>query len=410
MIIDYPFFKLLRMLYKMGLIRGELEANNMFLRYAYELMTQKIAHAPEHVWYSLFAPAEIMAAMDIASIESDTMGAYLATFGYSKRLMGHVEKELGLTNVCSFHKAIIGALHLEIIPKPKALVMCGNCCDSVRKLGDYVHGTFGCRLFTIDVPMMRTPGGHRYLTSQLVELTRFLEDVSGARFSMDRFREAVRLSNAANQHWKAGLDLRKGRPLLQGIRATSQFLPMHTIFGTPDAVEITRTFHEELRERAESAPPERDDLCRLMWYHNLPVYKSFLDNLEEEAGASVVVEVLSYPHYERLDEESPFESIADRLLTHPIVGLRNHRGQYSQRLASEFRVDGAIQLGHMNCRGNYGITRCLSDAFRDVDVPLLVLEMDALDARTYSEEQARTRVQAFVESMRARKEARAAAR
>ncbi len=403
---EYKIFKQLRTLYAMGVVRGELPSQELFLRNAFDLMTRKIPENQDrYIWYSLFAPSEIVHAMGTVAIEGDFMSAYMGTFGYTKKLLAHVEQEHGLKDVCSYHKMLIGALALEILPVPRALVVCGNCCDSVRKLGTYVSEMFGSQVFIIDAPRKRSEPARRYIEGQLVELTRFIGEVTGVPFSMDRLREAVRRSNEAASYWKRALDVRKGRPLLKGLRAMRQFLNIQSTFGTPQAVELTKAFYEDmLRLRENQAATPEGDLCRLMWFHNVPVYKSILDRLEEEFGATVVVELMAYPHQERVDEEDIFGSIADRLLTHPIVTIDEQKRRYCSQLAKEFQVDGAIQQMHLNCRGNYGVSRCLQDSLREVEIPLLFLEMDGVDDRSYSEEQARTRVQAFVESIRARRE------
>jgi benzoyl-CoA reductase/2-hydroxyglutaryl-CoA dehydratase subunit BcrC/BadD/HgdB len=402
----YPFFRFLRTLDGLGMIRSELKSQELFLRKGFELMSETIAaHVDNFLWYTLFVPAEIIHGMDAIAIESDTMGVYLATFGYLKMLMNHVDQELGLANICVYHKALIGALHLEIIPPPKGIIVNGSCCDTARKLGSYIQRMFGAQLFVLDTPSQKTPASLAYLRGQLIEMTRFIERLSGKKLDIDRLREAVRRSNEATAFWKRAQDLRRGRPLLKGIAVQSRFINATSTFGSPYAVDVARMFYEELQERLERGEPRLQDGCRLMWVHNLPQYKTFFDRLEDEMGASVVVEVLAYPYYDRLDEEDPFASIADRMLSHPVVGTNDFKAQYLRELAQRFRVDGTIQLLQTNCRTNYGLSRCVADGLRLANIPTLHLDMDSLDKRCYSEEQVKTRVQGFVESLSMRQAA-----
>lgn len=405
----YPFFRYLRTLDALGFVRSELKSQELFLRNAFDLMRHGVGANPDnHFWYTLFVPSEIMHASGAVAIESDTMGVYLSAFGYLKRLMAYAEQQLGLVEICSYHKALMSALHLEILPPPRAIVVNGNCCDTARKLGNYVQRNFGSELFIIDTPAQRTPAAVAYLRGQLIELSRFLARVSGRPFDIDRLREVVRLSNEATRWWKMALDLRQGPPLLRGIGVQSRFLNMPSIFGTPRALEVARLHYEELLERRQRGEPKVPAGCRLMWLHHLPLYKSLFDEVEE-LGASVVVELLAYPYWDRLDEADPFAALAERLLTHPVTTTNDTKGQYVRALAERFRVDGTIQLMHGNCRGNYGLSRCAADGLRGARIPMLQVEMDALDFRAYAPEQLRTRVQGFIESLAMRAPGGAAA-
>jgi len=78
----------------------------------------------------------------------------------------------------------------------------------------------------------------------------------------------------------------------------------------------------------------------------------------------------------------------------------NHRLHLMERLIKEFQVDGLVIHSARSCKpysvGQYDLKRLLMDR---LGVPSVIIEGDITDSRAYSEEQARTRLDAFFESM-----------
>jgi benzoyl-CoA reductase/2-hydroxyglutaryl-CoA dehydratase subunit BcrC/BadD/HgdB len=69
-------------------------------------------------------------------------------------------------------------------------------------------------------------------------------------------------------------------------------------------------------------------------------------------------------------------------------------------LIRTFRVDGLVIHSARSCKpysvGQYDLKRLLMER---MEVPSVVIEADIADERAYSEEQARTRLEAFLEGM-----------
>ena len=69
----------------------------------------------------------------------------------------------------------------------------------------------------------------------------------------------------------------------------------------------------------------------------------------------------------------------------------------------EFGVHGAINPCNWGCRQGAGARGLIERALGDAGVPVLNLEVDCVDPRSFSEGQLRTRVEAFVEMLSARR-------
>jgi benzoyl-CoA reductase/2-hydroxyglutaryl-CoA dehydratase subunit BcrC/BadD/HgdB len=112
----------------------------------------------------------------------------------------------------------------------------------------------------------------------------------------------------------------------------------------------------------------------------------------------------SYPYHDYINEEDPFLGLAEKILAYPYINMEKSHNKYLLELARKFRVDGVIQLLPMGCRACHGLARIKQDSFRDLGIPMLLLDVDTLDSRQYSDSQARTRIEAFVESIINRKQ------
>jgi benzoyl-CoA reductase/2-hydroxyglutaryl-CoA dehydratase subunit BcrC/BadD/HgdB len=62
-------------------------------------------------------------------------------------------------------------------------------------------------------------------------------------------------------------------------------------------------------------------------------------------------------------------------------------------------VDGAINPTQWGCRQGSGARGLISDALRSDGVPVLNLEVDCVDPRSFAEGQLKTRLEAFVEML-----------
>ena len=97
------------------------------------------------------------------------------------------------------------------------------------------------------------------------------------------------------------------------------------------------------------------------------------------------------------EPDDPFAGLARRMLSIPLTGPVERRIRNLQRLAREYRVDGAINPCHWGCRQGTGTRGLVEDGLAKIGVPVLNLEVDCVDSRNFAEGQLRTRVEAFIE-------------
>ena len=99
-----------------------------------------------------------------------------------------------------------------------------------------------------------------------------------------------------------------------------------------------------------------------------------------------------------IDPNKPLDSMA-RVYLHPILNRgTGHKLQTMVHMAREYGADGVILLSDRSCKPySIGQVDQRDRLAREHNIPALLLEADHNDPRSFSEEQAETRLAAFLE-------------
>jgi benzoyl-CoA reductase/2-hydroxyglutaryl-CoA dehydratase subunit BcrC/BadD/HgdB len=114
-------------------------------------------------------------------------------------------------------------------------------------------------------------------------------------------------------------------------------------------------------------------------------------------GATVVMDELNDVLWEPIDPADPYPGMARRILSTPLAWPIAKRAENIVRLARAYRVDGVINPCHFGCRQSTGARGLITRALREAGLPVLNLEVDCVDPRSFSAGQLQTRVEAFLE-------------
>ena len=99
-----------------------------------------------------------------------------------------------------------------------------------------------------------------------------------------------------------------------------------------------------------------------------------------------------------MEADHPFESLAKAYSLVILNNNLNHRLELMEQLIKEYGVDGLVIHSARSCKpysiGQYDLRSLLMER---LGVPSVIIEADITDSRVYSEEQTRTRVEAFFE-------------
>ncbi len=351
------------------------------------------------------------------AIRHQALGPILAAeeFGYA-------------TDNCAYVKADIGAYLIGVtptggkLPRP-ALVLCNFVgCNTYIKWFEHVATFLEAPLYVLDVPFLRdeepSPADVAYVVAQLRELVQRIEEITGLRFDMDRFREAVRCSQRVEELWSRikYLAQRVPSPFDAYFDAITLMGPLYVHRARPEGVEFFRLALAELEAKAARGEGVYDRERFRVVIEGPPPYPYFraFRDMFARWRATAVASTYStvggiWEFGFRHDPEKPFETVALHMLAHNLTN-RNYLQRYDQirRYVQQWRADGVIIHFVKSCRLFSAGQGDMRDYFTKVlGVPTLYIESDLEDPRYFAEAQIRNRVDAFFEALERHKRASA---
>jgi benzoyl-CoA reductase/2-hydroxyglutaryl-CoA dehydratase subunit BcrC/BadD/HgdB len=184
---------------------------------------------------------------------------------------------------------------------------------------------------------------------------------------------------------------------------TIHMAPAVVLRGSQEAVDYYDLLLAELDERVaagvQAVPGERH---RLYW-DGMPVWGRLRMLSETLGGLNAAVVASTYCNswiFDAFDPADPFASMARAYLELFIVRDDDYKERYIRDWAKRFKIDGIIFHDAKTCPNNsnnrYAMPERLGKA---LGVPTLTINGDLNDLRCFSDEQARTNLEAFAEQL-----------
>ena len=390
--------------------------------YFYELDQASKKGSPKIAWRTSVGPAELLLSLGFLVYYPENHGALLGATRTSNDYIP-VANAIGYSpDICSYLTSDIGAFikketplsrayeGIEGVPKPDVLVYNTNQCRDVQEW-------FSWYSRELDVPLMgittyRNIGEIKdyhlqSIVQQMKELIPHLEEISGNKFDIDRFREVLALSKKCTEMWKKVLETNTAIPApMSFFDGTIHMGPAVVLRGTPQAVDYYEVLLRELEERvANKEGAVEDEKYRLYW-EGMPIWGKLRDLAEFFIGLKTAVVASTYCNswiFDSFDPEDPFKSMARAYTEIFIVRDESFKEKYIGEMVRKYKIDGILFHDAKTCPNNsnnrYGMPQRLE---RNLNIPALTINGDLNDLRCYSEEQAKTNIEAFIEQLEAR--------
>ena len=393
---------------------------------------------------SLFLPYEMFHALDLAPFLPEVMGGFTGGLGIADRTLKEASSRWYTPDLCTFHRSASGAVELDIFPVPDFLICSNLACDAAQKTFYMDAKKFGLEdnYYLVDTPYDNDESSVKYLAAQLEAVSADICRKSGKKLDFGKFKKSIRLSNEFRQWAIKASDIRKELFVYpKNFDGLNFILPFHGLAGTKDAVDVYKNMYFELSRflkkqksgsikntgirgigsrraisnsgngiKINNGNPGSssgntagsDKVKKILWLHLKPYYNNNLFNLLENNNYKVVFEEISNVYWPELDPDKPFESLAIKMLSHPLNGSVQNRVNAILKMVKDFNVDGVIMFAHWGCRHSNGGARIIKDSLKEMDIPMLLLDGDCLNKNNSSEGQMLTRLQGFMEIVDAR--------
>jgi len=403
-------------------LRAAKELNRVVTEYYVECGRAKAEGKPVGWMPPMNGAIEIFYAMDIQPVFPENWSPICAAFGLAERNFEVAEGPGYSRDLCGYMRNIIGYVHglmkeegtpLGGLPEPDILLSPGGGCVPVIKIFQALERRFpNAKVYPADLPQVPTEEIRQhhvdYAIAEIHRLIDFLSQATGRKLDQDRLKEVVKLSDRSCELWDEIMTYRRRIPTPFSAAEIGIMFVMVTRQGTQTAVDFLTTVRDEVKEKsAQGLGVLEQEKIRLFW-DNIPLwYNMGLFNHFEGMGGVVVAETYSSAWSLRLDVNRPIEALALKSLkSYPMVSCVSvdKRVEMVIKACKEYSIDGAILHRNKSCLpitlGQMDIKRALE---AELGIPSIVIDADHMDSRNFSVEQFRTRVDAFMEMLLARK-------
>lgn len=368
-------------------------------------------------WCTSVGPAELLRALGFNVYFPENHGAMLGASRMAADLIPLANARGFSPDICSYLTSDVGSylkgetplkkMGMSGMPRPDVLVFNTNQCRDVKDWFQFYAREFNVPCLGVHTP--RSCGQVdeamvNYVARQIEDLVEPLERVAGRRLDRSCLEEVIACSRDCTLLWKQVLETAANVPSpLTFFDGTIQMGPAVVLRGHADALDYYRQLLAELRQRTiDGEPAVAGEQFRIYW-EGMPVWGKLRDLSTQMAQLKICVVASTYCNswiFEALDPADPFRGMARAYSSIFICLSEEYKEEYIEQMVNRFKADGILYHDAKTCPNNsnnrYGLPQRLEARLKK---PHLVINGDLNDLRLYSEEQTRTKIEAFAEQL-----------
>jgi benzoyl-CoA reductase/2-hydroxyglutaryl-CoA dehydratase subunit BcrC/BadD/HgdB len=382
------------------------------------------------VYTSVPPPAGLCLSLNIAGIWCQVPESVLALgmgqiFGKLAPIMEAAE-EHGLppaVAACSYHQVRLGGMIKGIIPLPDAVISSGFFCDQSAKVYELIHEVYGVRIVELDSCVDSNWGEWPEIPERRVRL--YADDIREAAEELERVLGIELTEETLNAGWRKYTDMRlSGQRVIELSKAEPMPIsqvdlnPFWRLISSaggrgleegPEAIDILT---REVEKRVEEGKGVVEKEAPTVAFLTNSVGDPAMARMFEECGLAMRGPLIYYmPPLQRAEskfttfEERTVEAMMRRGLYHSTPGCI----AVMEESIKAMKPDALLWYYQFSCRASSPQALIIKKSIEDdLGIPVLLLEGDVFDERSYSAEVLRTKVEAFADMLRGRKAAKGA--
>jgi len=363
------------------------------------------------IYVSACVPPELIFAFDCVPCLLDAIPTRLASQPeLSSKYIDFAEQFVPPT-MCAIDKVDVGTVFSgDMVEKPDAFIYTTYPCDNSRAIYPAIEKKLGVPTFVIDAPFRKDDRGYRYLADQYKDMVVFLEELTGKKLDWDRFEEVMDISNQTNILMDKVSTLRKRVPCPLPSRLLILNELQLQMIGHPGLLKFFENQYKVGMSNIENgigAVP--DEKYRVTWLQNMLWSNAgIMDWMEKKYGAVLIMDAFGYqkaPLFEDpKDRERVFMDCGRKALASPMIhGASGPAEIYLDlvdQVMDEYSINVAMFVGHVGCKHTWAAAKMVKDTIAEkYDLPTLLMDIDACDARYKSTEEIKEIISEYMESV-----------
>lgn len=336
-------------------------------------------------------------------------------FVMESKVLFEAAAELGIGEATCYSRAALGAFakHAYFPDPDLCIASSGASCDDYAAV-EQLAATFARDILWAEEPVRKDrlsdesdksdPGTVAFLVQEYRRIVERLEQLTGHRLTEDDLRSGIAKANRVRRLTARLRDLAYSHGLLPALEMMIiEFGCLHHYSDIDEWAEVLAHLAETAERRQESGETvTAADALRIVWV-TPPADPLFLCHFEDAGCRIVGTEYVIAQALALIDETKPsLDAIAESFMAASLIGSTRQRAESVIVQARERKADGVVISGIFGGSHCAMETRLIARYVREaLDLP--VLEFDVPDPAPEINQQLRTRIEAFLELLAARR-------
>ena len=360
------------------------------------------------VWFDYTVPSIILNAFGVASI-CTSMVSKTPNYLGADCLIEHFEaaENAGVSSeICSMTRLPLGAVLMNQMPKPVALLTTAQPCDSGRTVSQMLDYLADAPSFVIDSIYDKDEESIGHYSADIMAMIEFLEKILGRKLDWDKLKTHVEELNLFNYYLREVSQMHRAIPSpgLGFIFLESSWPLRLFASGYPSATKFGKTIYDIGKQRITKDLHKRkkEEKIRVM-ISGAPMY--FMDIylwMQKEFHAYVVADYLVQTANPEIDTSTRESMIRGLTIDNLHLGmLRQSHGPVEfiiediENLIDEYSPDCLIFCGNIHCKHKKSVPKIINDTCKKTGVPTLNMSLDLFDPRANSEDTIKKQIKDF---------------
>lgn len=369
-------------------------------------------------WCTSVGPAELAQALGFLVYYPENHAAMIGSNRTAMDLIPLTNAQGYSPDICSYLTSDVGAYlkgetpltrayNIPKVPRPDVLLYNTNQCRDVFDWMSYYSQELKVPIYGINTPRTQPQVREDVVKSveiQLREMVPVLEKIAGRSFDIDKFREILAISVECSHLWEAVLDTAVAKPSpITFFDACVHMGPAVVMRGRKEACDYYRILLQEMQERVKQGVGAIAGERYRFYWDGMPIWgklRAMSDTFSRLRACIVVSSYCNSWVFSAFEPKDPFHSMAKAYCSIFIGQDDKFKENYISDKVKRFSLDGVLYHDAKTCPSNsntrYGMPNRLA---KRLSKPYLIINGDLNDLRCFSEEQAITNIEAFVEQI-----------
>ena len=361
-------------------------------------------------WCSSNFPVEIPETLGLNVVYPENQAAGIAARGAGQRMCEISEADGYSNDICAYARISLAYAKIkecpeQDMPQPDYLLCCNNICNCMIKWYENLARELDIPMIMIDIPFNPdyevSDAELAYVRAQFWEAIHRLEEITGKKWTDERFKEVMESSGRSSRAWLEATGMARYTPSpFNGFDLLNHMAVMCTARGKMSAAETMEQLHREYEENVEKGVStfRAEEKYRIMFegiacWPYLRVTSTGLKSRGINMVTTIYADAFGFIY-------DDFDGMVKAYCNVPNAINLEHARDKRIKLCKDNSVQGLLVHTNRSCKlwsgFMYEMSRQIGEA---CNIPVTSFDGDQADPRNFSEAQYDTRVQGLTEIM-----------